>query len=148
MAPGRPWRKPLELARRVRSIPRRKVEDSRGWLLKFLEGTEEGLPANGGESYITLARPGQARGGHYHPLANEWFTVLLGESLATLVDPIDGERLTVRLQSDRPKTLYVPAGIAHQFLNSSMGTDMVMVAFASRCYEPADTIPFDCSETL
>ena len=61
------------LIERATIINRRLIADERGWFLKAITGTEEGIPSHTGEVYLTMGKPGQAKGGHYHPEAVEWF---------------------------------------------------------------------------
>lgn len=62
---------------KVHVIQRRLITDDRGWFLKVITGTEEGIPSHTGEVYLTMGEPGQAKGGHYHPEAVEWFTIIV-----------------------------------------------------------------------
>ena len=47
---------------KVQIINRRLIEDERGWFLKAITGTEEGIPNHTGEVYLTMGKPGQAKG--------------------------------------------------------------------------------------
>ena len=55
----------------VKVLNRRLISDERGWFLKAINGTEEQLPTHTGEIYLTMGKPGQSKGGHYHPKALE-----------------------------------------------------------------------------
>lgn len=128
----------------VRLIPRRRLDDPRGWFLKVLKGDEEGLPSQTGEIYLSVADPGEVRGSHYHPCASEWFTVVQGNAVLRLLDPASGDRQDVALSAAQPVTVYVPAGIAHAFINPPHETQqMMIIAYADRLYDPADTIPLE-----
>lgn len=128
----------------VRLIPRQRLDDPRGWFLKVIKGDEEGLPQQTGEIYLAVADPGEVRGNHYHPCASEWFTVVLGDALLHLFDPISGERQKLALSASTPVTAYVPAGIGHAFVNPTDATQqMMIIAYADRPYDPADTIPLE-----
>lgn len=130
----------------VRLIPRKRLDDPRGWFLKVLKGDEEGLPDHTGEIYLATADPGEVRGSHYHTCASEWFTVVLGNALLHLLDPVSGERQELALSAASPVTVYVPAGIGHAFVNPASETQQMMViAYADRPYDPADTIPLELS---
>ena len=56
----------MEQIEQVKIIPRRLISDERGWFLKAITGTEEEYP-NIRRGYLTMGKPGQAKGGHYHP---------------------------------------------------------------------------------
>ena len=53
----------MEQIEQVKIIPRRLISDERGWFLKAITGTEEGIPQHTGEVYLTMGKPGQAKGG-------------------------------------------------------------------------------------
>lgn len=133
----------MTLLDRVTLIPRRLLADERGWFLKVLDGGESGLPGHVGEVYLTMAKPGQARGNHFHPHCDEWFTLAQGKARLLLGDPASGERAEIALDAAEPVTVRVPAGVAHVFVNpADSGSDFVLVAYAAERYDPADTVPF------
>ena len=127
-------------------IPRCKIEDSRGYFYKVMDGKEVGLPAHTGEVYLTMAKPGEAKGGHFHPLANEWFTILRGACLVKLVDMITDERLEVTLSQDKAETLFIPNYIAHIFINESATDEFLLLAYTDQLYNPLDTVPVHFNE--
>ncbi|WP_089333040.1 polysaccharide biosynthesis C-terminal domain-containing protein [Hymenobacter mucosus] len=132
----------MGLSEKIQLIDRRILVDSRGYFLKVLTGTEEGLPAYTGEIYLTSAKPGEAKGGHYHPKANEWFTLIQGECELKLTDIKTGEKLAKTLHSSEPCTVYIPNNVAHTFLNTSNANDFLLLAYTDQLYDPIDTIPF------
>lgn len=131
----------MSLVSKIKIIERKKQEDSRGWFLKVLTGKEENLPSYTGEIYLTNAAPNASKGGHYHNEANEWFTLITGECEAKLVDLATGERLSIQLSEFSPKTIYIPASIAHIFINKS-NRDFILLAYTDQLYNPKDTIMF------
>ena len=82
----------MEQIEQVKIIPRRLISDERGWFLKAITGTEEGIPQHTGEVYLTMGKPGQAKGGHYHPKAVEWFTIIEGNAILRLEDVVTHKR--------------------------------------------------------
>ena len=64
------------LSQSIEIINRKRINDSRGWFLKPITGTEKGLPHFTGEIYTVYSENGASRGGHYHKKAKEWFTLL------------------------------------------------------------------------
>jgi dTDP-4-dehydrorhamnose 3,5-epimerase-like enzyme len=127
---------------KIKIIPRRLISDDRGWFLKVIDGKEDNLPKQTGEIYITNAKEGQAKGGHYHKKAAEWFTLLTGSCDLLLVDIETNERMTIKLYDSEPKTIYVPNGVAHVFVNT-LKSDFILLAYTDLLYDPEDTIPFD-----
>jgi dTDP-4-dehydrorhamnose 3,5-epimerase-like enzyme len=130
----------------VSFIPRRLISDRRGWFLKVIDGDEEGIPPHTGEVYLTLAHPGQARGNHYHPKTAEWFTVIDGRALLQVADPQTGACAQWWLDSAQPQTVFMPAGLAHVFVNPPQAErSFLLLAYAANRYDPADTIAFPVS---
>ncbi len=122
----------------VEIIKRTLLKDQRGWLLKTLTGYEEGLPLRTGEIYVVCGYPNQIRGGHYHEVAKEWFTLIKGEALLKLKDINNGEETSMILNSDQPLTIVVPPLIAHQF-ESISNREFILLAYSDRQYDPVDT---------
>jgi dTDP-4-dehydrorhamnose 3,5-epimerase len=127
---------------RVQVLPRSWKSDSRGGLLKVLMAGQDTGIGDFGEIYLVTAAPGESRGEHYHPRTTEWFTVVRGEATLLLADPETGEKASLSLAADDPKTVCVPAGVAHVFRNVSQAGDCMILAYADRPYDPADTAPF------
>lgn len=126
---------------RVRIIRRRLIKDDRGWFFKAMTGKEEGLPIHFGEVYLTMGYPGQVKGGHYHPSAQEWFTIIAGKAVLRLMDVESKTQMSITMTLDDQFTVYVPNGVAHEFENIG-DTDMIVLAYSDLQYDPSDTIPF------
>jgi dTDP-4-dehydrorhamnose 3,5-epimerase-like enzyme len=126
---------------KIKIIPRRLLFDDRGWFLKVITGKEEGLPPYTGEVYFTMGKPGQVKGEHYHPIANEWFTVIAGESKLILEDVKTLERLELSLCFEDAQTIMIPHGIAHAFMNTG-NQELLVVAYTDQLYVPEDTVAY------
>ena len=126
---------------KVQIIPRRLIKDERGWFLKAITGMEESIPSYTGEVYLTMGRPGQVKGGHYHLKASEWFTIVSGKALCRLKDIDSGEIIEYSLCFEDAKTVFVPKGVAHSFINTG-NEDFVLLAYTDKLYDPKDTIPY------
>ncbi len=130
------------LSQRIKIIRRKKVEDSRGWFLKTINGLEEGLPDFTGEVYVVYSIKGAPRGGHYHKDATEWFTILQGESILKLYDINTKEYLEIFLKSSKPITIVIPPFVAHRF-DSVKNKSFMILAYANVLFNPNDTIDFN-----
>lgn len=126
---------------KVRIIPRRLISDDRGWFLKVITGTEEDIPSHTGEVYLTMGKPGQAKGGHYHPEALEWFTVIEGEAILRLEDMDTHERRNIEMSLDKAISVFIPNNVAHVVVNNS-DKDFILLAYTDKLYDPKDTIPY------
>lgn len=126
---------------KVQIIPRHLIKDERGWFLKAITGTEENIPSHTGEVYLTMGKPGQAKGGHYHLEASEWFTIVSGKAFCKLRDVDSGETMEINLCFEEAKTLFVPKGVAHSFANIG-DEDFILLAYTDKLYDSKDTIPY------
>lgn len=133
----------IPLADQIKIIERNLLTDQRGWFLKVINGFEDKLPNKTGEIYLTMARPMEWRANHYHIITAEWFTVFKGEAKIIIEDIESKERLELIMTAANPKTLFVPPGIAHVFINTSNTKEMMLIAFAENNYDPADTCPYN-----
>ena len=120
---------------KVRIIPRRLIADDRGWFLKAITGKEEDIPSHTGEVYLTMGKPGQAKGGHYHPEAVEWFTIIEGCAILKLEDMETHERRDIEMPFEKAQTVFIPNGVAHIVVNNSDKNFILL-------YDPADTITY------
>lgn len=126
---------------KVQIINRRLIADERGWFLKAITGTEEGIPEHTGEVYLTMGKPGQAKGGHYHPEAVEWFTVIQGSAVLKLEDMETHERRDIEMSLEKAITVFIPNNVAHIVVNNS-DEDFILLAYTDKLYDPKDTIAY------
>lgn len=126
---------------KVQIIPRRLIADDRGWFLKVITGTEPGIPSHTGEVYLTMGKPGQGKGGHYHPEAVEWFTLIEGSAVLKLEDIITHERRDIEMSLEEAITVFIPNNVAHIVVNNS-DTNFILLAYTDKLYAPTDTIAY------
>jgi len=126
---------------KVEIIQRRLISDDRGWFLKVVTGLEKNIPDHTGEVYLTMGKKGQAKGGHYHPEAIEWFTIIHGSAILKLEDVITHERRDIEMSFDRATTVFIPNNVAHVVINN-LEEDFVLLAYTDKLYDPKDTIAY------
>lgn len=126
---------------KVQIINRRLISDERGWFLKAITGTEEWLPAHTGEVYLTMGKPGQAKGGHYHPEAVEWFTLIDGSAVLKLEDVETHETREIEMSLEKAITVFIPNNVAHIVVNNC-DKDFILLAYTDKLYDPTDTIAY------
>ena len=126
---------------KVQIIQRRLIADERGWFLKAINGTEENIPSHTGEVYLTMGKPGQAKGGHYHPEAVEWFTLIQGAAILKLEDMETHERKDIEMSLDKAITVFIPNNVAHVVVNNS-NDNFILLAYTDKLYDPSDTIAY------
>jgi dTDP-4-dehydrorhamnose 3,5-epimerase-like enzyme len=125
----------------VRVVDQPRHEDVRGFLQKVLTSSQCGGHPPRGEVYVTSARPGETKGNHFHCRMGEWFAVVQGEGSVEVADPSTGSRLAIRVSSTFPRSVYVPAGLAHAVVNRGEG-ELICVAWAEAEHDPSDVHPY------
>ena len=124
----------------VRILSQARHEDARGFLQKILTASQCEGRVPQGEVYVTAARPGEAKGNHFHRRMGEWFAVVQGSGALQLRDPDTGARREIELAASNPRTVYVPAGLAHAVVNTGEDT-LICVAWAEGEHDPTDVYP-------
>lgn len=126
---------------KVRIIERKLIKDERGWFLKAITGTEEDIPSHTGEVYLTMGKAGQSKGGHYHPQAVEWFTLIEGTAILKLEDVMTHERKDIEMSLEKSITVFIPNNVAHIVENNG-DSDFILLAYTDKLYDPKDTIAY------
>lgn len=132
----------MNLRDKIQIINRKCLIDERGKFLKVIDGKENLLPDYTGEFYLTTAYPGKSRGSHYHLSANEWFTLMKGKCILKIVDVGSKEQLEIAMEATQPFTIFVPANVAHVFVNTGE-EEFILAAYSDKIYDPLDTIPYN-----
>lgn len=126
---------------KVQIIQRNLIIDDRGWFLKAITGTEEYIPSHTGEVYLTMGKPGQTKGGHYHPEAVEWFTIIQGSVLLMLEDMETHMRRDIEMNLEKAISVFIPNNVAHTIVNNSE-KDFILLAYTDKLYDSNDTIAY------
>ena len=126
---------------KVHIIKRCLIADERGWFIKVITGTEKNIPSHTGEIYLTMGRSGQAKGGHFHSEAVEWFTIIEGSAVLKLEDMETHERKDIEMSFESAITVFIPNKVAHVVVNNS-DKDFILLAYTDKLYDPMDTIPY------
>lgn len=135
--------KVVSLENRVVKYQRCLISDERGWFLKVITGKENCLPPHTGEVYFINGIKGKLRGSHYHLLAQEWFTVIVGKAVLKLEDINTHERLDIIMDAQNPLTVYVPRGVAHSLECTDDCNQFILCAYTDTLYDPTDTIQYE-----
>lgn len=118
----------------IRSLQR--YDDRRGWLTELFRADElpgDFTPAMG---YISMTRPGVARGPHEHRCQTDGFAFMSGRFEITLWENRPGrDRLKWVLQAgeETPLFLIVPPGVVHAYRNVG-DSDALVFNFPDRLY--------------
>ncbi len=128
-----------------------RYSDKRGWLVEIFREDEleqETMPVMG---YISVTRPGVARGPHEHVDQTDYFCFLGPSTFRVYLwdnrkgSPTYLNHLVVVAGVDQPKSVIVPPGVVHAYRNVG-DEDGMVVNCANRLYagrgkkEPVDEI--------
>jgi UDP-2-acetamido-2,6-beta-L-arabino-hexul-4-ose reductase len=103
--------------------------DPRGWLAEILRGP--GL----GQIFVSVTRPGIARGNHWHHTKTEKFLVVSGEALIRFRQ-ISGSRvIEYPVSGAEPRIVDIPPGYTHSITNTGEG-DLITLFWASEPFDP------------
>lgn len=115
-----------------------KKEDNRGFVAEIVRVEDLSDPDKKfGQIYVTTAKPGHTKGKHYHNRKTEWFCVILGNGLLTLVDKKSKEKKEIKMGEDNMVAVEIPPGVWHAISNEE-GKDMYLVAHISESFNPED----------
>lgn len=128
--------------------PLRKFEDSRGWLTELYRDDElpEGFEPTMG--YLSVTKPGVARGPHEHVDQTDGFVFLDGDYDLYLWENRErksAEPFKLRVGTEFPCFVVVPPGVVHAYRNAG-DRDAFVLNFPNRLYagwgkkEPVDEI--------
>ncbi|RGV49095.1 hypothetical protein DWW10_21230 [Bacteroides intestinalis] len=130
------------LTERIKIIERHLIADERGWFLKVITGTEDNIPSHTGEVYLTMGKPGQSKGGHYHLQALEWFTIIEGDAMLKLEDITTHEKLEIEMSLSKAITVFIPNNVAHIITNNG-DKNFILLSYTDKLYDPKDTIVYN-----
>ncbi len=120
----------------VITYPLRRFDDKRGWLTELFRDDElpEGFhPVMG---YISMTRPGVARGPHEHRDQTDGFAFLSGAFEITLWENRPGQervKWVLKAGEEAPIFLVVPPGVVHAYRNVG-DTDALVFNFPDQLY--------------
>lgn len=126
----------------IKTYSLNKIFDQRGYFLKSFMSDKFEMTPGELEVYITNAKPGESKGGHYHEKASEWFTIIKGECILVLIDIKNSSVTRLELNEHDPKTIFVPPFMAHEFFNSG-NEEFILLAVTDKVYQKEDTIPYN-----
>ncbi len=119
--------------------PLAKFLDERGWLTELFRSDEvspEFLPAM---AYISMTRPGVARGPHEHREQADCFAFMGPSNFKVYLwdtrggSPTNGVRQIIFAGGDSPAMVIVPAGVVHAYKNIG-GADGIVFNAPNRLY--------------
>lgn len=122
--------------------------DARGWLLELFRSDELPEGFNPAMAYISMTKPGVARGPHEHVHQTDGFAFVDGSYEVYLWENRFGkpeEMVTLRVGEANPTAIFVPPGVVHAYRNVGE-RDAFVINYPDKLYagpgksEPVDEI--------
>ena len=118
----------------VETVPLRRFDDGRGWLMEVRR--ETWLPKPSLQTNVSFSRQGVIRGLHYHERGQEeLFACLEGTARVVVLDRETGETFSEDIGDENPVALYIPGRHAHGF---EALTDLLFCYHVTEEYDPAE----------
>jgi dTDP-4-dehydrorhamnose 3,5-epimerase len=118
----------------VETVPLRRFDDARGWLMEVRR--ESWLPKPSLQTNVSFSRQGTIRGLHYHERGqDDLFVCLQGRARVVALDRETGETFCEDIGDGNFAGVYVPGTLAHGF---EALTDVLMLYHVTEEYDPAD----------
>lgn len=99
-------------------------KDERGWLTEIVQQKDVGAK-DFGVVLITTALPGQIKGNHYHKRKTEWYCVVKGKGLLTLVDLHAKDKKEIEIGEENMILVKIPPLTFHRLTN--IGNDELLL---------------------
>jgi glucose-1-phosphate thymidylyltransferase len=136
-------RRPHFGSQRMRVLPLRRFEDSRGWLAEIARARM--LPRPIRQTNVSFSKQGTIRGLHYHDRGqDDLFVCLDGRARVVALDRDTGETFSEEIGDGNFAAVYVPGNLAHGY---EARTDVLMLYHVTEEYDPADPdehgVPWD-----
>lgn len=112
--------------------------DDRGWFSEILRFEELLNKKKGfGQIYVTVAKPGQIKGKHYHRRKTEYFCVIKGNGILTLIDKKTKSKQKIRMGENHLVMVQIPPKVWHAIENTEKD-DLYLLAHIDEPFDPDD----------
>ena len=113
-------------------------KDERGWLIEVFK---KSVIKKLGQVYLSVAKPGITRGGHYHGRKTEWFCVVSGRGELALMDMSTKEKRRISMDSGKPCLVRIGPRVAHKITNTG-NDDLYLLAHIDEEFDESDPDTF------
>lgn len=106
--------------------------DERGSFTEILKSADRGQVS------INIAKPGIAKGNHWHHTKNEKFVVVSGKALVRFRKHGSDKIIEYHVSGDKLEVVDIPTGYTHSIINEG-DTDLVTLMWCNECFNPGRT---------
>lgn len=112
-------------------------KDKRGWLAEIIR-PENIHNSKFGQILATSAVKGEIKGKHYHKRKTEWFCVLYGNGMLTIVNNETKEENKINIGEDNMALVEIPPFHFHEIKNIG-NKEMLLLVYTDEAYMPSDS---------
>lgn len=113
--------------------------DERGFVVEIVRAEDlENQNKQFGQIYISGANPGQTKGKHFHQRKTEWFCVIKGKGLLTLVDKKTHVKKEIEMGEKNMVAVQIPPNVWHTIANMDKNKEMYLLAYIDESFDPDD----------
>ena len=111
-------------------------KDTRGWLAEIVRPEDVGNDTFG-LILVTTAKPGETKGNHYHKRKTEWYCVIRGRALLTLINNKTKEVKKLRMGENNMVLATIPPNHLHTIKNIGKN-EMYLMVYVNELFKPSD----------
>lgn len=115
-------------------------KDARGFLIEILRQKDLKRKMFG-HLILSVAHPGQTKGGHFHKRKHEWFCVIKGKALLEVVNNRTGETASVVMGDNAMVLVKIYPHHTHTIKNVG-SEDMYLLAYTDEAFHAKDEDTF------
>ena len=121
-------------------------KDQRGWLAEIVQPEDVGKKEFG-QILVTTALPGKIKGNHYHKRKTEWYCVIKGIGLLTLMDQYTKEKREIEIGERNMVLVKIPPLTVHSIKNIGE-EELFLLAYLDEGFDPVEPDTYNSEETF
>ena len=111
-------------------------KDKRGWLSEIIRAEDIGSKKFG-QILLTVSNPGQTKGNHYHKRKTEWYCVLKGQGVLTIINRKTQEKQEIKTSEKNLVLIKIPVNHLHWIKNTGKN-QMMLLAYTDEVFNSKD----------
>lgn len=115
-------------------------KDERGVLIEVIKPDYVDASLQG-QVFLTTAYPGKTKGNHYHLRKTEWYCVIKGVGMLTLVDIKTKEKKQKKMSDKTMELIEIPPQTFHSITNIGK-EDMSLLVYVNEIFDEKDSDTF------
>ena len=110
--------------------------DARGWLSEIIRA-EDVDHKKFGQVLITTANPGETKGNHYHKRKTEWYCIIKGRGILTMINRNNEEKKEIKLGEKNMVLVKIPPNHFHYIKNIGK-KEMLLLVYVDEVFNSSD----------